>query len=96
VEDTEQAIAEGPSDEAEHHEPVTVTVNTRPVTLPKHRVTGLKIKEEAIAQGVEIELDFQLVEEAHGDHPARKIEDHETIKVTRHSDFSANDGDDDS
>jgi len=83
-------------DAAEHREPVTVTVNTKPVRLPSHRVTGLEIKKAAIDQGVEIELDFQLVEEAHDDHPARKIADDKTITVTKHSEFSANDVDDDS
>ena len=29
-------------------------VNTKPVTLPAHRVTGRQVKEAAIAQGVEI------------------------------------------
>jgi hypothetical protein len=59
-------------------------------------VTGLQIKEAAIAQGVEIELDFHLVLEAHDGHPARRIGDNETITVTKHSVFTANDGDDDS
>lgn len=39
---------------------VTVTVNNKPVEVPGPRVTGLEIKEAAVSQGVEIELDFQL------------------------------------
>ncbi|MGD0713131.1 MAG: multiubiquitin domain-containing protein [Gaiellaceae bacterium] len=75
---------------------VTVTVNRKPVTLEKHRVTGLEIKEAAIAQGVEIELDFLLTQEASEGHPARTIADDAVITVTKHSKFRANDGDDDS
>jgi hypothetical protein len=81
---------------AEHAEKVTVTLNNKAVTLPRHRVTGLEIKEAAIHQGVEIKLDFQLMEEAHDGHKAREIEDYQEITVTKHSVFTANDGDDDS
>jgi Multiubiquitin len=75
---------------------VTVTVNNKPVVLDEHRVTGLEVKEAAIAQGVEIQLDFHLVLEAEDGHPAREIPDDETITVTKESVFTANDGDDDS
>jgi len=75
---------------------VTVKVNTKPVTLPAHRVTGLQVKEAAIEQGVDIQLDFLLTLEAHAGQPARTVDDDETITVTKHSEFSANDGDDDS
>ena len=80
----------------EEHGTVVVTVNRKPVKLPSHHVTGLEVKESAIAQGVEIELDFLLTLEAHGGHPARTIADGETITVTKESVFTANDGDDDS
>ena len=74
---------------------VTVHVNERPVKLERHRVTGLEIKEAAIAQGVEIEGDFLLTEEPkHGE--ARVIGDEDTITVTKHSRFSANAPDDNS
>lgn len=75
---------------------VTVTVNNKPVVLARHRVTGLEIKQAAIAQGVEIELDFILTLEARDGQPAETIDDDDTITVTEHSEFSANDGDDDS
>jgi hypothetical protein len=78
------------------HGSVTVAVNKKPVVLDAHRVTGLQVKEAAIEQGVDIELDFHLVLEADGGRPARKIEDDETITVTHKSVFTANDGDDDS
>jgi len=92
----EPTVQEAPLEEAAHREPVTVTVNTKPVKLPSHRVTGLEIKKEAIAQGVDIQLDFQLVEEAHDDHPAHDISDDTKITVNKHSKFTANDVDDDS
>lgn len=75
---------------------VTVTVNSKHVVLPGHRVTGLQVKEAAISQGVEIQLDFILTLEARDGQPARTIGDDETITVTEHSVFTANDGDDDS
>lgn len=87
---TDNAAAE------QRRETVTVTVNNKLVTLPRHRVTGLEIKEAAIAQGVAIRLDFILTLEAHDGKPARTIDDDEVVTVTRESVFIANDGDDDS
>lgn len=75
---------------------VTVKVNTKPVVLPDNQVTGLQVKQAAIAQGIEIELDFLLTLEAHGGHPAETIDDNEPVKVNKHSEFTANDVDDDS
>jgi Multiubiquitin len=75
---------------------VEVTVNRQSVTLESHRVTGREIKAAAIAQDVQIELDFLLTLEASPGHPARTIDDDETITVTKHSEFTANDVDDDS
>ncbi len=80
----------------QQHGTVTVKVNNQPVILAKHRVTGLEIKQTAIAQHVEIESDFILTLEAHDGRPAETIDDDETITVTEQSEFSANDGDDDS
>jgi hypothetical protein len=75
---------------------VTVTVNNKPVQLHYHRVTGLEIKEAAIEQGVEIELDFILVEEGHHGEESHVIGDDDEITVNEHSVFTANDGDDNS
>lgn len=75
---------------------VTVRVNRKKVDLPSNSVTGRQIKEAAIAQGVQIELDFLLTLEARKDHPARAIGDDEVIQVDKHSEFTANDVDDDS
>ena len=39
---------------------ITVSVNNQQVELPERRVTGLEIKQAAIAQGVHIQPNFQL------------------------------------
>lgn len=86
-----------PTDEnAEARHPVTVTVNGDPVELPRHRVSGLEIKEAAIAQGVSIKLDFELTWEAHDHHPAQNVTDDEKITVTKDSKFLAVDNEEDS
>ena len=68
---------------------VTVHVNTKPVELRSHKVTGDEIKQAAIDQGVEIELDFELVEEPRDGKPERKIRDDEEITVNDQSAFLA-------
>jgi hypothetical protein len=89
-------MADDPDETPEAKKPVQVTVNTKPVELVKHRVNGLQIKQAAIAQGVEIKLDFELVEEAHDKKAARKITDEQEITVTKKSAFLANDAEEDS
>lgn len=57
------AQTDGPTPEHEvgrHPETIRVLVNHKPIELSKRRVTGLEIKEAAIAQGVRVELDFVL------------------------------------
>jgi len=39
---------------------VRATVNNQPVELPDHEVTGREIKQGAINQGVQIQLNFAL------------------------------------
>ncbi len=68
---------------------VTVHVNTKPVELRSHKVIGDEIKQAAIDQGVEIELDFELVEESRDGNPERKIRDDEEITVNDQSAFLA-------
>jgi hypothetical protein len=75
--------------------PVTIHVNERPVRVPEHLVTGLEIKESAIAQGLAIELDFVLVEELGGGR-TKVIGDSDPVHVDPASRFLANDGDDNS
>ena len=64
---------------------VPIKVNTKPVILPKHRMTGLGIKDTAIAQGVEIQPDFILTLDARDGKPVKTI-----------AEFTANDGEDNS
>jgi hypothetical protein len=73
----------------------TITVNNHPVQIEGPRVTGLQIKRAAIAQGVAIELDFQLAEiRAKGEH--RIIGNEDVVTVTKHSKFVATAVDDNS
>lgn len=81
----------------DRHRPkhITVQVNYKPVKLKKSRVTGLEIKQAAIAQGVRIELDFVLFLEL-GRHQRRVIGDNDQIKVKRGMRFEAIPHDDNS
>lgn len=74
---------------------VVITVNEKPVTVTGPKVTGLEIKEAAIAQGVQIGLDFQLSEElANG--RTKIVGDAEPVTVNKNSRFDAVAGDDNS
>ena len=74
---------------------VVITVNERSVTVTGPKVTGMEIKEAAIAQGVQIGLDFQLSEElANG--RTKIVGDAEPITVNKNSRFDAVAGDDNS
>lgn len=76
---------------------VQVTVNRKyKVAVPDREVTGLEIKEASIAQHVPIEIDFIVTLEARDGQPARTINDGDTVKINKHSEFTINDGDDDS
>lgn len=78
-----------------HGRVTEITVNNRPVRLPDDRVSGLEIKEAAIAQGVSIQLDFVLSMrlERGG---SRIVGDTDEIKVQDHARFTAVAGDDNS
>ena len=75
--------------EAEHRpQPdIHITVNGRPVTIHQHQLTGLEVKEAAIAQGVPIQIDFVLSEDRHGH--SRIIGDHDVVTVHNGSKFLA-------
>jgi hypothetical protein len=91
-----QVERHGPGSGEAKDKQVTVEVNGKAVVLADKNVTGLQVKQAAIAQKVEIQLDFILVLEAeHGNDP-RQIADGEQIKVDKHSRFTCNDGEDDS
>jgi len=88
-------MPEQATDLAERHERlVEITVNKKYVHVQGHRATGLEVKEAAIAQGVQIELDFQLAL-VHGDH-RRIIGDAEVLELHEHEKFVATASDDNS
>jgi hypothetical protein len=74
---------------------VVITVNEKPVTVIGPKVTGLQIKEAAVAQAVQIGLDFQLSEELPNGR-TRIVGDTDTVTVNKHSKFDAVAGDDNS
>jgi hypothetical protein len=83
------------SDDRERKRAVEISVNRQPVKLLERKFTGLEIKQEAISQGVSIQLDFQLSEEF----PHRKtkiIGDDDVIKIKAGLTFVAVAGDDNS
>lgn len=77
------------ADAEDRKKPVTVHVNAKPVELKSGKVTGEELKKAAIDQGVEIQLDFELIEEPHDDKKERKIGDNEEITVNDQSAFLA-------
>ncbi|MFJ4832335.1 multiubiquitin domain-containing protein [Streptomyces sp. NPDC088747] len=87
-------------EQADAHTPgkghsATITVNNKAVEIIGPRVTGLQIKEAAIAQGVQIELDFQLSQELPSGE-TRIIGDTDVVTVNKNSVFTAVAGDDNS
>lgn len=74
---------------------VTVTVNRSAVSLTERKVTGLQLKEAAIAQGAELQLDFQLWR-IDGTGRRHQVGDDETIEVHDGERFAANAPDDNS
>ena len=84
----------GSGHEQEHFE-AHVTVNGKPVVLRERELTGLEIKEAAVAQQVKIELDFILQEELPNGHN-RIVGDADRIRVRDHDRFTAIPNDDNS
>ncbi len=78
-----------------HRHPIEITVNEKPVTVDGPRVTGVVIKEAAIAQGVQIQLDFVLYEEIGPGH-TKTIGNDDVVTVHKGSKFTAIDNDDNS
>jgi len=74
---------------------VEITVNGRPVRIEGPRVTGLQIKEAAIAQGDPIQVQFVLSEEL-PNHRTRIVGDTDVITVNQNSTFLAIANDDNS
>ena len=61
---------------------ITIKVNNQPVHLSQRRVTGIEIKQAAIAQGVSIDLGFVLyrVKPGGGLGPAIRDDEHLTLR----------------
>jgi len=74
---------------------VTVKVNNQPVTFQDHKATGLEIKQTAIQQGVQIELNFNLFR-VKGGGKLDPIKDNETVTLHPNEEFRATTADDDS
>lgn len=82
--------------EAPAHHMVDITVNERyTVKVQGPRISGLEIKQAAIAQGVPIELGFVLYEELGNKH-TKAIGDSEIVTVHPKSRFVAIANDDNS
>jgi len=76
-------------------EQISITVNFKTVTMPGRHATGLEIKQAAIKQGVNIQLDFVLfLDKGHGRRDP--IRDEERIELHRGEKFEAVPGDDNS
>lgn len=59
---------------------IKITVNEKPVEMHQREANGLQIKEAAIAQSVNIKIDFVLSEEL-GERRSRVIGDNQTIEL---------------
>ena len=81
-------------DKTDEHE-VRVTVNGQFVTLTVRKVTGLQIKESAIAVGVPIQLDFVL-SEVRPSGEQKIVPDDREVTVKSGDEFWAIPGDDNS
>jgi NAD(P)H-flavin reductase len=71
-----------------HEHVVTIHVNNKPVTIRGPKATGAQIKNAAIAQGVAIQANFQLLEELGGGR-TRVIADGEEVHVSDKTRFVA-------
>ena len=67
--------------------PVEITVGETRVTVPDNEVTGLQIKEAAIAAGVPITLAFVLFEITNKGREL--VRDEDVVKVNKNSVFEA-------
>lgn len=73
---------------------ITVLVNKQPVSFSQHKVSGLQIKETAMNQGVNIQLDFNLFE-IKGTQ-LDPISDNQEVTIHKNQEFRAVTSDDNS
>ena len=83
------------SHKPEHDKPIDITVNKKKVTMTEPTVKGLQIKEAAVAQGVQIQLDFELKQLLDGG-DRLIIGDNDVVNIDKHSKFVATASDDNS
>lgn len=88
-------MATDDADAAASGGPVSIHVNNQAVTVDGPRVTGLQIKEAAIAQGVAIGVDFVLSKLNPNGRP-EIVGNADVVTVNKNSKFTATDDDDDS
>ena len=83
------------AEEIQAHHLVDIVVNKQPVRIEGPKATGLQIKEAAIAQGVKIQVSFQLSEKL-GDHKTKVIGNADTVTLHEGAVFVAVADDDNS
>lgn len=66
---------------------IAVKVNNQPVQFAKRRVTGLDVKQTAVAQGVAIEVGFVLYQVKSGGGLGPAITDSELLILKKHDEF---------
>lgn len=81
--------------QVQHHHLVDIVLNKRSVHLEGPKATGLQIKEAAIAQGVQIQVSFQL-SEVLADHRTKVIDNTDTVTLHEGAVFVAIADDDNS
>jgi hypothetical protein len=94
----EQAAGVGQAGQQDHgqgHAVAHITVNEKPVTMPKGKATGLQIKEAAISQGVEIQRNFILELDKKNENN-KIIADNESVEIHDGLAFTAIRNDDNS
>ena len=68
----------------------TIKVNRAPVVMPGDHATGMEIKQAAIAQGVKIDQNFQLLlEHGNGHGKPKVVGDNERIHLKEDASFVA-------
>lgn len=78
-----------------HPGTIEILVNGKPVVVHERELTGLQIKQAAIAQGVKIQLDFVLFEDLSNGKQV-VVKDDQIVKVHGHQRFEAITNDDNS
>jgi hypothetical protein len=74
---------------------IEITVNGKEVIVHDKEMTGIQIKQAAVAAGVNIQLDFILFHDL-GDGKQVLVKDHDLVKVHKHMRFDAVTNDDNS